>query len=172
MTLFKAGEGHTLALRTAGVNVVALCGRSPEPAKAMAQKLGIEDVRFDWHQALQELRPDIVSIATPAAPHQEMAEFAAQEGCHILCDKPLGINAAEARVMLAAVEQAGVKHAYGSTSRYSPACLYAHQLINDGLIGSVHEIESMGHSTLPPLLPYSWLHSLELGGRTQQLVYP
>ena len=159
-----AGEGHTLALRAAGVNVVALCGRSPEPANAMAQTMGIEDVRFDWRQAIEELRPDIVSIATPAAPHQGMVKFAAQQGCHILCEKPLGVNATEARAMLAAVEQAGIKHAYASTSRYSPACLYAHQLINDGLIGSVHEIESMGHATLHPLLPFSWLHSLELGG--------
>ena len=114
-----AGEGHTLALRAAGVNVVALCGRSPEPANAMAQTMGIEDVRFDWRQAIEELRPDIVSIATPAAPHQGMVEFAAQQGCHILCEKPLGVNATEARAMLAAVEQAGIKHAYASTSRYS-----------------------------------------------------
>src|SRR5262245_7158442 len=106
-----AGEGHTIALRDAGVEVVAMGGRTPEAAKAMAGKLGIEDVRFDWQQALEALRPDIVSIATSAAPHREMAEFAAHLGSHIMCDKPLGVNAAEARAMLAAVEQAGVKHA-------------------------------------------------------------
>jgi len=44
----------------AGLNVVALCGRTPEPAQAMAQKLGIADVRLDWRAALQELQPDIV----------------------------------------------------------------------------------------------------------------
>lgn len=159
-----AGEGHTIALRTAGVDVVALCGRTPEPAKAMAQKLGVEDVRFDWRQALAELRPDIVSIATPAAPHQEMVEVAAQLGCHIVCDKPLGLNAAEARAMLAAVEQAGVRHTYGSTSSLAPACVYTRQLLAEGLIGPVHGIESIHHFNISPLLPYSWLYELELGG--------
>src|SRR5262245_20012856 len=90
-----AGEGHTIALREAGVEVVAMCGRTPEPAKAMAVRLGIEHVRFDWRQALEALRPDIVSIATPAAPHREMVEFAAHLSSHIVCDKPLGLNAKE-----------------------------------------------------------------------------
>jgi predicted dehydrogenase len=124
-----AGEGHTVALRTAGVAVVAMCGRTPEPTKAMAAKLGIADARFDWRRALDELRPDIVTIATPAAPHQEIAEFAARLGCHLMCDKPLGVNAKAARAMLNAVRQAGVKHAYGSTSRYAPVCRYARQLL-------------------------------------------
>jgi predicted dehydrogenase len=159
-----AGEGHTVALRAAGVEVVALCGRTPDPAKAMAQKLGIEDVRFDWRQALEEVRPDIVSIATPAAPHREMAEFAARLGCHVMCDKPLGVNAKEAKLILVAVERARVKHAYGSTSRYAPVCRYACQLLANGLIGRVREIESTLHINLSPLLPYSWFHSLALGG--------
>jgi predicted dehydrogenase len=159
-----AGEGHTIALREAGVEVVAMCGRTPEPAKAMAGKLGIDEVRFDWRQALESLRPDIVAIATPAAPHREIAEFAAGLGSHIMCDKPLGVNAEAARAMLAAVEQAGVKHAYGSTSRYSPACLYTRHLIAEGLIGQVREIESVFHFNTPSLVPYVWIHRLELGG--------
>jgi predicted dehydrogenase len=159
-----AGEGHTIALREAGVEVVAMCGRTPEAAKAMATKLGIDEVHFDWRQGLEALHPDIVSIATTAAPHREMVEFAAHLGSHIMCDKPLGVNAEEARAMLAAVEQAGVKHAYGSTSRYGPACRYARHLLAEGLIGQVHEIESVFHFRGTPLVPYSWLHRLELGG--------
>ena len=57
----------------------------------MAAKLGIDDLRFDWRQAIEELRPDIVAIATPGIVHREMALFAAQHGCHMLCDKPLGL---------------------------------------------------------------------------------
>src|SRR5262245_43272380 len=156
-----AGEGHTIALREAGVEVVAMCGRTPEPAKAMAARLGIEDLRFDWRQALETLRPDIVSIATPAAPHRAIAEFAAHLGSHIICDKPLGVNAEEARAMLAAVEQAGVKHAYGSTSRYGPACRYARHLLAEDLIGQVCEIESVFNFYFSQLRPYSWIHQLE-----------
>ena len=93
-----AGEGHALGLRHGGANVIALCGRTPEPAKKMADKLGIDDLRFDWKQAIKDLKPDIVSIATTAAPHREMAEFAAKHGCHVVCDKPLALNAKDAHV--------------------------------------------------------------------------
>jgi len=159
-----AGEGHTRALRLAGVEVVALCGRTPEPARAMAHKLGIQDVRFDWRQALTALQPDIVSIATPASIHCEIVLVAAQLGCHILCEKPLGLNAAQAREMFQAVERAGVKHGYGATSRYAPAAVYVQSLLAAGLIGQVQEIESIHHFNTSPLSPYSWFFQLKQGG--------
>ena len=64
-----AGEGYVTALRQADVEVVALCGRSPEPAHAMGARLGIADVRMDWRSAIDDLSPDIVVVATPAEPH-------------------------------------------------------------------------------------------------------
>jgi predicted dehydrogenase len=159
-----AGEGHTKALQANGVEVVALCGRTPEPARAMALKLGIQEVRFDWQQALVELQPDIVSIATPPAVHAEIAIFAAAQGCHIVCEKSLGLNADEAQAMLHAVELAGVKHAYGATCRFVPATIYAKSLLSQGLIGPVRTIESIHHFNTSPLLPFSWFHQLSQGG--------
>lgn len=158
-----ADEGHTTALRAAGVEVVAMCGRTPEVAHAMAEKLDIK-VRLDWRKALEELEPDIVSIATPAGPHREMAVAAAELGCHLACDKPLGTNAAEARAMLLAAERARVKHAYAATSRYDPAFAYTRALLAEGLIGQVREIEYMLHTSASPLWSYSWFHQLGLGG--------
>lgn len=158
-----AGEGHTTALRAAGVEVVAMCGRTPEPTAKMAAKLAIPQVRLDWHKALREFKPDIVSIATPAAPHCDMAEAAASMGCHVMCDKPLAPRADEARLMLLSVEQAGVKHAYGTTSRYAPAVVYTRQLIADGFIGQIREIESIFHGSAAAW-PYHWVHQLSQGG--------
>jgi len=130
----------------------------------MAQKLGIADVRFDWREAIAALQPDIVSIATPAGAHCEIALVAAKLGCHIICEKPLGLNAAQARAMLQAVEQAGVKHGYSATSRYAPAAVYAQRLLATGLIGHVQEIESIHHFNTSPLSPYSWYFQLNQGG--------
>lgn len=101
-----AGEGHTTALRAAGVDVVALCGRTPDPARAMAARLGVADVRFDW-RSIGRLRPDIVSIATPGAAHCDIATFSASMGCHVVCDKPLALSSTEADGMLEAVQAAG-----------------------------------------------------------------
>jgi predicted dehydrogenase len=159
-----AGEGHTLALRATGVEVVALCGRTPAPAEAMAARLEIPARRFDWQQALRDLQPELVAIATSAAPHYEMAVYAAELGCHVLCDKPLAVNAQQAAAMLQAVEQAGVKHAYASTGRYAPVCLYAQQLVAEGRIGQVLETECIIHNYTSPHWAYNWYHSLEQGG--------
>jgi predicted dehydrogenase len=93
-----------------------------------------------------------------------MAEYAAALGCHLLCDKPLGLNEPQGRAMLHAVEKAGVKHAYAANSLYNPLCLYARDLITGGLLGQVREIECVLHMETPDATPYSWLHSLELGG--------
>ena len=160
-----ASEGHTVALRDAGVEVVALCGRTPEPTQQRAAQLGIADVRLDWRAAVDELRPDIVSIATPAAPHREMAEYAAWRGCHIVCDKPLATNTADARAMFAAVEDAGVKHGYAATGRYAPAIQQTRLLLAEDAVGPVREIESYLHMNVPaPGLPYSWIRLLDQGG--------
>jgi predicted dehydrogenase len=159
-----AGEGYVTALRRAGVEVAALCGRSAEPAQAMGDRLVIADVRLDWRAAIDDLSPDLVAIATPAAPHLEMADYAAGRGAHVLCEKPLGRNADEAHRMLEAVEVAGVRHAYGGTSRYAPVLEQARVLIADGGIGDLLEIQVVHHWGLPPLMPYCWAHRLELGG--------
>lgn len=115
-----AGEGHTRALQAANVEVVAICGRRAEIAQAVASRLGVGEVRLDWRGAISELKPDIVAIATPGGPHREMTEAAAKEGCHIFCDKPMGVNAEDARAMLAAARRANVKHAYGATGCLEP----------------------------------------------------
>ena len=158
-----AGEGHTIALREAGVEVVAMCGRSPEPTQRRAAQLNIPEVRFDWYKALMEFKPNIVAIATPGNVHYEIALAAAKMGIHILCDKPLGIDAIEARSMLHAVEQAGVKHAYASTSQYGPLFQYARQLLADGKIGQMWHAEYIDHWSIP-ISPLNWGHQLSLGG--------
>ena len=159
-----SGEGHARAMQAAGIEVSALCGRTPEPARNLAIKVGVQEVRFHRRQALLEFRPEMVAISTPGIVHAEIAIFAAAQGCHIICEKPLGMNAAEARAMLYAVEQAGVKHAVGATSRYLPATVYAQSLLAQGVIGKVREIEAIHHFNTSPLLPYSWFHQLGQGG--------
>ena len=84
-----AGEGHTRALQHCGVEVVALCARQPEIVRAMTDKLGVEIASTDWHATLEEARPDIVAIGTPANVRREIIEATVAKGCHLFCDKPL-----------------------------------------------------------------------------------
>jgi predicted dehydrogenase len=130
----------------------------------MTQKLGIEDLRFDWREAIEELQPDIVAITTPGKPHREMAEFAAQHGCHIASEKPLALNGTDAEAILVAVEKAGVKHAYAATGCYSPQFAVVRDLLATGIIGKVQEFEHICNFNFSNYLPYFWFYRLNDGG--------
>src|SRR5205823_4485222 len=94
-----AGEGHTLALRHCGVEVVAICARRPEVVRAVADRLEVPEASTDWRGTLERVRPEIVSLATPAALRGEVVDAATDLGCHVLCDKPLAATAGEARFL-------------------------------------------------------------------------
>jgi predicted dehydrogenase len=159
-----AGEGHTLALRGAGVDVVAICGRTETAVKALVERLEVREARLNWAQAFSELRPDVVAIATPAGPHCEIAEAAAALGCNIFCDKPLAADPASARAMLSAVRQAKVKHAYGASSCVAPVFGHVRSLVAGGLLGTLTSIEFHTHFGLARPTVYSWFHDLAQGG--------
>ncbi|WP_210479789.1 Gfo/Idh/MocA family protein [Naasia sp. SYSU D00948] len=159
-----AGEGYTRAFRAAGVEVAAVCGRDEDAVRSMTARLDVPEARLDWRAAIEELRPDIVVVATPGRAHRDIATFAADSGCHVVCEKPLGLSAAEASEMLAAVRRSGVRHAYGSTSRYSPVVAEARDLLRSGIIGDPTEVEASAHFEMPRMIGYSWLHSVSEGG--------
>jgi len=160
-----AGEGHTLGLRFCGVDVVGLCARDEAVVQAVAQRLGIPHAHTDWRRALDEQRPDIVALATPALLRTEPIEVAAARGIHIYCDKPLAATADEARRILRMVEEAGVKHAFAATHRYDPAVAYIGELVAAGAIGQLRGVDAIWQVPWSnPLAPWKWNDSLALGG--------
>ena len=154
----SAGEGHSIALRAAGVEVAAIASRTAEVVRRVADGLGIGIASTDWRKTLNELKPDIVAVATPGDTHVEMVETALAQGCHILIDKPLAPTAAEARRLAAATRKAGVKSAYAATSCYQPSALLARDLVRSGAIGTLCEAEFVSHYRWPSRLPYGWPH--------------
>jgi predicted dehydrogenase len=167
-----AGEGHTLALRHTGVEVVAICARQPDVVQTVADRLAIRQASTDWRHTLETVRPDIVALATPAALRGEVVEAATALGCHLFCDKPLATTAEEAKRLYRLVERAGVKHAYASTFRYDPGITWLGELVRDGAIGAVREIEYTFRAAFPPLSPWGWWESLAAGGGRLNGLFP
>jgi predicted dehydrogenase len=159
-----AGEGHTIALRESGVSVEAICARTPAAVQAMADSLGVPRASVNWRQTLDELKPDIVGVATPAGAHAEVIEAALARGCHVFSDKPLAPFAPIARRLYEQAREAGVKHAYAATHRYDPSVVWLAELVRDGKIGRVGEVEGTFRRHINPLTPWTWYDSVELGG--------
>ncbi|HEV2123838.1 MAG TPA: Gfo/Idh/MocA family oxidoreductase [Chloroflexota bacterium] len=167
-----AGEGHTLALRHHGVEVVALCARAPEVVRAVADRLEVPEASTNWRETLQRVQPDIVCVATPASVRLEVIAVAAQLGCHLYCDKPLGTNADEARQCFEAVASTGIKHAYAATHRYDPSVAWLAEVLREGVIGQLMEVEGTFRRRVPELTPWSWYDTVATGGGLLHNAFP
>jgi predicted dehydrogenase len=106
---------------------------------------------------------DLYVVGLPNFLHREVCLELAAAGRNILCTKPLGRNATEARAMLEAVRARGVRHGYLETEVFTPALVKAKELIDRGAIGEVLMVKSReahfgSHS------PYNWDPELAGGG--------
>jgi predicted dehydrogenase len=159
-----AGQGHAEALRDAGVEIAGMVSRTADVVRGVAQRMGIAYAGTDWQQALDALKPDIVAIGTPGGPHFDAVMPALAAGCHIYCDKPLAVTAAQAKAMYLAARKEGVRTAFAASFRYQPHALLAKELVRSGVIGEPWEAECVSHYNLNPLIPWGWSHNIALGG--------
>jgi predicted dehydrogenase len=85
---------------------------------------------------------DAIIVATPNFTHHPIAVLAARHGKHILCEKPLGLNAAQVRQMYHAARDQGVVHMTAFTYRFPPAMRYLRHLVTRGLLGTPRHFRS------------------------------
>ncbi len=159
-----AGQGHAEAFRYAGAEVVGIVGRTESVVKEVAAQLAIPYAGTHWEEALQTLKPDIVSIATPGGAHEIPIIQAIQHGCHVFSDKPLSTTGESAQRLYELAEQKQVKTAFAASFRYMPDVIHAKRLIKAGEIGEPQEVECISHFNLEKHIPYGWSHRKEDGG--------
>ena len=159
-----AGQGHAEAFRYAGAEVVGIVGRTESVVKEVAAQLAIPYAGTHWEEALQTLKPDIVSIATPGGAHEIPIIQAIQHGCHVFSDKPLSTTGESAQRLYELAEQKQVKTAFAASFRYMPDVIHAKRLIEAGEIGEPQEVECISHFNLGKHIPYGWSHRKEDGG--------
>jgi predicted dehydrogenase len=114
-----------------------ICARNIERAKAFAANWGYEHVETDWRRMVDSPEIDLIDIASPNDTHLEIAVAAARAGKMVMCEKPLGRNAAESELMVMAVEEAGVANMVWYNYRRVPAVMLAKQLIDEGRLGRI-----------------------------------
>jgi len=115
----------------------AICARNPERAKVFAENWGYESVETNWRRLVDRNDIDLIDIASPNDTHAEIAIAAAQAGKMVLCEKPLGRNAAEARAMTDAVESAKVANMVWYNYRRVPAVMLLKHLVDKGRLGRI-----------------------------------
>jgi predicted dehydrogenase len=127
---------HILGLKLLpNARLVALCDNDEATLRRASDQTGVRATFTDYRALLAHEGVDAVIIATPNVTHPPIAIAAARARKHIMCEKPLALNLADALAMLRAAEDADVRHMTAFTYRFVPAMRYMHHLIDTGAIG-------------------------------------
>ncbi|WP_323676953.1 Gfo/Idh/MocA family oxidoreductase [Halorubellus sp. PRR65] len=113
--------------------VAAIASRDGTRASAVADDLGIDRAYGSYEALLADDDLDAVYVPLPNAMHAEWTKAAADAGLHVLCEKPLAVDAAEARDLVAYCEDAGVTLMEAFMYRYHPRTRRAREIVADEL---------------------------------------
>jgi len=109
-----------------------------ERARAVAQEFGFAAAYSDYNEMLAKESLDVVSVCTPNKFHAPAAIAALEAGCHVLCEKPPALSAAEAIEMVKTAERCGKILTFGLMTRYSSEVRAAKRLIDGGELGRIY----------------------------------
>jgi predicted dehydrogenase len=140
------GKAHSNAYKTLAYmtwppplmpQLVAIAGRNEEAVAEAARRYGFAEYKTDWKALLGDDRIELFDNAGPNNLHAEPTIAAAEAGKHVICEKPLGRDAAESYETWQRVKAAGVKHMCAFNYRFVPAVRLAHQIISSGELGDL-----------------------------------
>lgn len=122
--------------------LVAACDSSTALLEQRRKDWGIDYVTTDYEKVCSDPGVDAIIIATPNFTHRPIAVAAARHGKHVMCEKPLGLNAGEVRDMYHAARDNKVVHMTAFTYRFAPSMRYLRHLVKSGAIGEPRHFRS------------------------------
>ncbi|MDC7233012.1 MAG: Gfo/Idh/MocA family oxidoreductase [Spirochaetales bacterium] len=152
--------------KTPELYLKGLCRSTPESAAETAVQAGLDRGYRDFDDILADPEVDIVDLVTPNSLHKEQILKALNAGKHVLCEKPLAMNAAEAAEIEEAARNSDRKAGMIFNYRFIPAMLKARELVEEGKIGEIYSFrgEYLHTGYQNPERPYSWRMDFEQSG--------
>lgn len=132
-----------------GAQLWAIASRMPQKAQEMAQLFGAQKAYGSYEQLLADPEVEAVYIPLPNHLHKPWAIAALRAGKQVLCEKPIALNAAEAREMQAVAQETGNLLAEAFMYRYNPTMRQALQIVRSGALGELRAIYSAFTFVLP-----------------------
>ncbi|MCE0482665.1 MAG: Gfo/Idh/MocA family oxidoreductase [Methylacidiphilales bacterium] len=137
------GNSHAdIFSKIKGCKIVAGCDINEARVQAFCTKHSIPDFYSDFELMLEKSRIDAVVNVTPDQFHAPLSIRAIQAGKHVLCEKPLALNYAEAMTMVRAAKKKGVINMVNFSYRNAPALHRAHQLVASGRLGDIVHVDA------------------------------
>jgi predicted dehydrogenase len=142
--------------------IVALCARRQDLLEAAGSEDGAKLITNDWQQVLDHPEVNFVIVATPDALHCETVLACARQGKHVFCEKPVGMNVAQAHEMWAVCRDAGVGHYVPYWTRYVPIFARAREIVRAGQLGEIKAVIYRWQNPRPDAMPFTWRDDAEL----------
>jgi predicted dehydrogenase len=124
------------------VKLIALCDADAATLERARQQTGVSVASTNFEDIVKRDDVHAVIIATPNFTHKPIALAAIAQGKHVLCEKPLALNHADAQAMADAAERAGGRHMTAFTYRFVPAMRYLAHLVQRGDLGQPYHFRS------------------------------
>lgn len=121
--------------RVRGAEIVAVCDVDEAKAREFAARFGIPRTYSEPEETLDAQKPDFVDIVTKPDSHLQLATLAAERGIHVLCQKPLAADYAEAKRLVETCERHNVRLMVNENWRWQPWFRKIRRLIGTGAIG-------------------------------------
>ena len=133
------GRDHIKGYMThPNAQIQAICDINPESLHKVGDQYDIEARYTSYEEMIAKENLDIVSVVTPNRFHKEMTILALEQGIHVLCEKPIGINSEEAIAMQRKAEETGKRLMINYSYRFLPSSVAIKQRIDDGLVGDIY----------------------------------
>ncbi len=122
--------------------LVALCDSDPVSLERAKRETGVMVASTSYEEIVKREDVDAIILATPNVTHAPIALAAIAQGKRVLCEKPIAMNATDARRMAEAADLAGVQHMTAFTYRFVPAMRYLAHLVRRGDLGQPYHYRS------------------------------
>lgn len=133
---------HTAAARAAGAELIGVATSTAAGGQRAAHALGYRRGEPDADALVRADDIDIVHICTPNATHAGLAATALAAGHHVICEKPLAVDAAQARALAQTARERGVVAAVPFVYRYHPMVREARARVAAGELGAILTIDA------------------------------
>jgi UDP-N-acetylglucosamine 3-dehydrogenase len=139
-----ASKTHIPVLKSLGnVEVVAGVEKNPERAERVKRLFGLARVYDRYEDMFDSEKLDGVYVCLPNFLHKDACIKALERGLHVLCEKPMGMSVKEAEEMTALAEAKGLVLMPGYKKRYARNFKRAKELIEDGLLGKIIQVQGI-----------------------------
>ncbi len=150
----------------AGATVVSVASAQAANAEKAANDFGIAHFTDDWRETVENKAVDLICVAAPPVYHREMTLFALERGKHVLCEKPMAMNAAEAREMLEKASEKNVLALVDHELRFLNGRRHARRIMQSGEFGKIRHVKynfRAPHRGAADL-PWNWWSDAASGG--------